>query len=233
MGSYDGAKRMPEKIAIIAALPREIAALVRGIKPDTALLERGVWLYRMEGAVVVAAGMGAERAAGAVEAALADGDVRMLISTGLAGGCMAGVVAGAVMEAGAVIDVLTGERFATATGDVTLASAGTIASVSEKARLTNIYGAAIVDMEAASVARLARAHGLGFRAIKGVSDAHDFELSALAKFAGERGTFRTGAFALQTALRPWEWGKAMELGRGSAKALAGLDAALRGVLAQR
>ena len=224
---------MNEKIAIVAALPREIAALVRGIKPDARMLERGVWLYRMECAVVVAAGMGAARAAVAVEAALADGDVRMLISTGLAGGCMAGVVAGAVMEAGAVIDVLTGERFATATGDVTLASAGTIASVSEKARLTNIYGAAIVDMEAASVARLARAHGLGFRAIKGVSDAHDFELSALAKFAGERGTFRTGAFALHTALRPWEWGKAMELGRGSAKALAGLDAALRGVLAQR
>ena len=225
---------MTEKIAIVAALPREIAALVRGIKPDTALLERGVWLYRMEGAVVVAAGMGAERASIAVEAALADGGGGMLISTGLAGGCMAGVVAGAVMEAGVVIDVSTGERFATAaTGDVTLASAGTIASVSEKARLANIYGAAIVDMEAASVARLARAHGLGFRAIKGVSDAHDFELSALAKFAGERGTFRTGAFALHTALRPWEWGKAMELGRGSAKALAGLDAALRGVLAQR
>lgn len=223
---------MPEKIAIVAALPREIAALVRGTKADAGLLGRGVWLHRVQGAVVVAAGMGAERAAVAVEAALAEGGVRMLISTGLAGGCMAGVVAGEVMEAGVVIDASTGERFETAAGGVTLASAGTIASVGEKARLANIYGAAIVDMEAASVARLARAQGLGFRAIKGVSDAHDFELSALAKFAGERGTFRTGAFALHTALRPWEWGKAMELGRGSAKALAGLEVALRDVIAR-
>ena len=224
---------MTEKIAIVAALPREIAALVRGIKPDARMLERGVWLYRMECAVVVAAGMGAARAAVAVEAALAEGGVGMLISTGLAGGCEAGVVAGAVMEAGVVIDALTGERFVTAVAtDVTLASAGTIASVSEKARLVNIYGAAIVDMEAASVARLARAHGLGFRAIKGVSDAHDFELSALAKFAGEQGSFRTGAFALYTALRPWEWGKAVKLGRGSAKALAGLEVALQDVIAE-
>jgi adenosylhomocysteine nucleosidase len=224
---------MQEKIAIVAALPREIAALVRGTKADAGMVGRGVWLYRVKGAVVVAAGMGAERAAVAVEAALAEGGVGMLISTGLAGGCAAGVVAGSVMEAGVVIDASTGERFETAAaGGVTLASAGTIASVGEKARLANIYGAAIVDMEAASVARLARAQGLGFRAIKGVSDAHDFELSALAKFAGERGTFRTGAFALHTALRPWEWGKAMELGRGSAKALAGLEVALRDVIAR-
>jgi adenosylhomocysteine nucleosidase len=178
--------------------------------------------------------MGAERATVAVEAALATGEVGMLISTGLAGGCAAGVVAGAVMEAGLVVDATTGERFVTATGgDVVLATTQTIASVGEKARLAGSYGAMLVDMEAASVARMARAKGLGFRAIKGVSDGHDFELSSLAKFAGERGSFRSGAFALHTALRPWEWGKAMELGRGSAKALAGLGEALRNVIAQK
>jgi adenosylhomocysteine nucleosidase len=89
-----------------------------------------------------------------------------------------------------------------------------------------------VDMEAATVGRLAMARGLGFRAIKGVSDGYDFELEALTQFEGERGSFRTGAFAAYTALRPWTWGKAIELGRGSAKALAGLEAALRGVLAE-
>jgi adenosylhomocysteine nucleosidase len=71
---------------------------------------------------------------------------------------------------------------------------------------------------------------VGFRAIKGVSDGYDFELSALAKFAGERGSFRTGAFAAYTAVRPWTWGKAITLGRGSAKALAALEVVLRGVL---
>jgi adenosylhomocysteine nucleosidase len=222
---------MPAHVAIIAALPREIAALVRGCKADAGLVRRGVWLYRMDGAVVVAAGMGAERAAVAVEAAMDAGDVGMLISTGLAGGCAPEVAAGMVLEAGVVVDVRTGERFVSdAKAGVTLASTETIASVQEKARLAESYGAVMVDMEAATVARLAQAKGLGFRAIKGVSDAYDFELSSLAKFAGERGSFRTGAFAVHTALRPWTWGKAMELGRGSAKALAGLDEVLKRIM---
>ena len=135
--------------------------------------------------------------------------------------------------AGVVVDVRKGERFVGGDGaGVTLATAGAIASVAEKARLAESLGAAIVDMEAATVARLAMARGVEFRAIKGVSDGYDFELSALAKFEGERGSFRTGSFAAYTAARPWTWGKAIELGRGSAKALAGLEVALRGVLAE-
>ena len=75
-GSYDGAMPVPARIAIIAALPREIAGLVRGTKADASLMKVGVWLYRVDGAVVVAAGMGAERAAVAVEAAVSAGEVR-------------------------------------------------------------------------------------------------------------------------------------------------------------
>jgi adenosylhomocysteine nucleosidase len=233
MNSYDGATPMSGKIAIVAALPREIAGLVRGTVADASLVGDGVWLYRVNGAVAVAAGMGAARVAVAVEAALAAGDVGMLISTGLAGGCSAGVEGGSVLEAGAVVDVATGERFVAGAGSgVTLATAGTIASVAEKGRLAERFGAGMVDMEAATVARAALTRGLGFRAIKGVSDAWDFELGALAKFEGERGSFRTGAFAAYTAVRPWTWGKAIALGRGSAKALAGLEAALRGVIAE-
>ena len=239
-GSYDGATRMPDTVAIIAALPREIAALVRGTIADAGLLRRGIHLYRIDGAVVVAAGMGAERARLAVETALATGDVGMLISAGLAGGCVAGAEAGSVIEANVVVDASTGERFSSAAGraekspakKVTLATTEAIANVREKARLAASYGATIVDMEAATVARLARAHGLAFRAIKGVSDAHDFELISLARFAGKRGSFRTGAFALHTGVRPWTWGKAIKLGRDSSRALAGLDVALREVLAR-
>ena len=218
------------KIAIIAALPREIAGLVRGMRADAALLKDGVWLYRMNGAVVVAAGMGAERVAVAVEAA---GDVETLISVGLAGGCRPGVAAGDVMEAGLVVDVATGERFVAGDGSgPTLATVGAIAGVAEKARLAETFGAVMVDMEAAAVARIAGAKGLGFRAIKGVSDGYDFELSALAKFEGERGSFRTGAFAAYIAVRPWTWGKVITLGRVSAKGLAGLEVVLRSVIAE-
>ncbi|MGA7156616.1 MAG: phosphorylase, partial [Acidobacteriaceae bacterium] len=176
--------------------------------------------------------MGAERAEVAVGAALAGGGVEMLVSTGLAGGCVPGVRAGEVMEAGWVVDAKTGERFAAGDGGgVTLVSAAAIVNVAEKSRLAREFGAVMVDMEAAAVARMALERGLGFRAIKGVSDAFDFELSGLAKFQGERGSFRTGAFAAYTAVRPWTWGKAMELGGGSGKALAGLEEKLRGVIA--
>jgi adenosylhomocysteine nucleosidase len=214
--------------AIVAALPREIAGLVRGLKPDAALRVDGVWLYRMPHAVVVAAGMGERRVTLGVQAALAQGDVAMLVSVGLAGACTAQLRPGSVAEAGVVIDARTGERYATASADgAVLVSTQAIASVREKARLASTYGAAIVDMEAATVARLAAAHGVPFRAIKAVSDAHDFEIDSLGRFADERGQFRTAAFALHTALRPGIWGKTMELGGNSSRALTALTETLR------
>ncbi len=232
MGSPMIGMRMNDRVAVVAALPREIAGLVRGVAPDAALRRRGIWLYQLPDGVVVAAGMGAGRAALAVEAAMAAGGVAMLISAGLAGACGADLTPGSVVEADMVVDTSTGERFGVS-GGVTLATTATIASVAEKARLQAAYGAQLVDMEAATVARLARAHGLAFRAIKGISDAYDFELEPLGRFAGRHGSFRTGAFALHVALRPWMWGKAMELGRGSGLALKGLEAALRAAMARQ
>jgi adenosylhomocysteine nucleosidase len=223
---------MSARIAIVAALPREIAGLIRGRVADATLLRHGVSLYRLDNTVVVVGGMGAERVTLAVEAALAEGGVGVLVSTGLAGACTAKVRAGDVVEASTVVDAKTGERFETASqvGESVLVTTERIAGVQEKARLASAYGAALVEMEAATVGRLARARGLGFRAIKGVSDAHDFELQALERFAGKNGSFRTGAFAVHTAMRPWNWGKAMELGRGSSQALAGLENTLRALL---
>ena len=86
--------------------------------------------------------------------------------------------------------------------------------MAEKARLARSFGASMVDMEAATVARLAQAKGLGFRAIKGVSDGYEFELSALAEFEGERGSFRTGAFAAYTAVRPGPGARRLSWGAG-------------------
>lgn len=211
---------MQTRYAIIAALPREVVALVGRLRADQTLVRRGIHLYRLGSAVVVAGGMGAERATLAVAAALEVAPDATLISAGLAGACRPDVRAGEVMEAGVVVDALTGERFA-ARNDASevLVTTRTIASVAEKARLAATYGAAMVDMEAAAVARLAQARGLDFRAIKGISDAHDFELQSLAKFSGKFGGFRTGAFALHIALHPREWGKAVTLGRCSQQAL--------------
>jgi adenosylhomocysteine nucleosidase len=221
-------------LAIIAALPREIAALVKGARPDRSLLVRGIHHYRLPGAVVVAAGMGASRATLAVESALLTGGVTMLVSAGLAGSCSPQIAAGAIVEATQILDTHTGERYTTMfpQGDTRLlATTSTIASVHEKARLLATYDAAMVDMEAAAIARLATAHGVWFRAIKAISDAHDFELASLGRFSTPHGHFRTGAFALHTALRPHRWRKTMHLGGNSNRALAALTSRLREVIA--
>ena len=217
------------KIAIIAALPREIAGLVRGTRPDPELRQRGIHLYRIEGAVVVAAGMGPARVTLSLEAALRIEGIELIISTGLAGACSPNIHTGEVIEAATVVDAKTGERFPCAGSGphLVLITTQTIAGIREKARLRESYNAALVDMEAATVARLALARAIRFRAIKGISDAHDFEMEAMSRFVDAHGHFRTAAFALHTALHPQTWSSAARLGRESNRALTKLWAELR------
>jgi adenosylhomocysteine nucleosidase len=211
--------------AIIAALPREVKGLVRGWRAQR--LAGNVCVYTKDSAVVACAGMGAARAALAVEAALAAGPVTALLSVGLAGACDPALQIGDVVRAGAVVDSRTGERFEKAEFRQVLVTANGIASVREKARLYASYQAAAVDMEAATVARLAQAHGLDFQAIKVISDAADFELADLGRFATEDGQFRETAFALHAALRPQLWSTLIQLAGNSGKALAALTGALQ------
>ena len=220
------------KVAIVAALPREIIGLVRGTRPDPTLRKKGVHLYRIDGAVIVAAGMGAKRVTHALEAALQEQGIGLVISTGLAGACSPEIAAGEVIEATIVIDTKTGERFPCVTSGLerVLVTSEAVAGVREKARLHKSYNAMLVDMEAATVARLALAQGLSFRAIKGISDAHDFEMESISQFADADGHFRTGAFAFHTALRPRNWNSAMRLGRDSNRALTKLWLELRSLI---
>jgi adenosylhomocysteine nucleosidase len=212
---------------IIAALPREVAKLTRGIKPETKLVERGIFAFRRASTVVVCAGMGSQRAVLAVRAALDCGVDELLVSAGLAGSCDPSIRVGTIVEASQIIDVRSGERFAGSEDSrAVLVTSPSIANVAEKLRLHQSYGASIVDMEAATVARLAHSNGLKFRAIKAVSDGYDFELEGLARFATPSGQFRTGAFALYTALHPQNWSSAMQLGKGSKQALNALTEAL-------
>jgi adenosylhomocysteine nucleosidase len=220
-----------ECVAVIAALPREIAGLVKGLTPDTELRRRGVWLYRRKEAVVVAAGMGAARAAIAVEAAMSAATVGTLMSVGIAGACDPKLRVGDLLLAGVVVDARTGERFEDSQYRQVLVTSGQIASVAEKRRLLESYSASAVDMEAAAVGRLARAHGLGFAAIKAISDEADFELPALGRFATSEGQFREAAFAAYAAVHPAMWGKVMALAGHSKRAIAALTLAVEDELA--
>jgi adenosylhomocysteine nucleosidase len=211
--------------AIIAALPHEVSALVKGW--ERRQLPGRVVVYTHGDAVVACAGMGAARAKLAVEAAMTVMPVTDLLSVGLAGACDPKLRAGEIVRAGVVIDEATGERFEDSQFRQVLVSMSAIASVEEKVRLRAECYADAVDMEAAAVATLARGRGLGFRAIKAISDEADFEVEGLSRFSTADGQFREGAFALHTALRPVLWRKVIALGRNSSKALGALTETLR------
>jgi adenosylhomocysteine nucleosidase len=105
-----------------------------------------------------------------------------------------------------------------------------IVNIDKKMRMRICFDASAVDMEAATVARLAQAAGVRFRAIKAISDEADFEIGELGEFVTEDGQFREKRFALYAALRPQKWSKVIALGRNSSKALAALTEVLRGEL---
>ncbi|WP_158790069.1 phosphorylase [Granulicella sp. L60] len=215
---------MRECPAIIAALPREVEHLVRGWQVQK--LPGRVTVYTNDFAVTVCAGMGAARASLAVQAALSVRQVTALVSVGLAGACDPGLRGGDIVRAGVVIDSQSGERFMDSRYKQVLVSAPVIASVQEKRRLYASYSASAVDMEAATVARMAEAHGLQFQAIKAISDDASFELEELGRFATHDGQFREAAFAMYSVARPRLWGKLVGLAGNSKAAVQALTAEL-------
>ncbi len=215
---------MKECPAIIAALPREVKHLVRGWQVHK--LPNKTIAFTNDFAVVACAGMGSARATLALQAAMALKPVTTVLSVGFAGACDPSLHVGDVVHAGVVIDSQSGERYSDSQFKQVLVSAPAIASIKEKLRLRESYGASAVDMEAATVARIAQAHGLTFHAIKAISDESSFELQELAHFATHDGQFREAAFAVYSVARPHLWPKLLHLARNSKGAVQSLTAEL-------
>jgi adenosylhomocysteine nucleosidase len=204
----------------IAALQREIAAVVDGWRADEKLASRHIHLYWNDDAIVACAGMGADRASLAVEAALALGPASELISVGWAGACDHDLKIGDVFRPGIVVDARTGERYFTSESDTAeesqiLITVAKPAGIIEKHRLRVTYSAGAVDMEAAAVARSARARELPFCAIKAISDEADFELPDMQQFSTSSGQFREAAFGFHVAVRPTLWPPVMAMAKSS------------------
>jgi len=107
---------------------------------------------------------------------------------------------------------------------VRLVSASEVAGPRSKTDLAQRFHALAVDMEAAGVARVAQECNVGFLCVKAISDEFDFPLPPLNRFVDGEGNFKTGSFAVWTALRPKHWPKVFELSRNSARALQALAA---------
>ena len=207
------------KVAIIAALEREVAGAIKHWRISKREYEgRRYKFYENQRAVLVCAGIGAEPARRACEAVIKLYQPPLVISVGLAGGLNAGAQVGSLFIPNRLVDAGDGSVLEMAEGQGTLVSWNSVANVEQKKKLADAYGASAVDMEAAAVARGAVARKADFIAVKAISDAYDFEFPQLECFIAPDGRFRSGALVTFAAIRPWLWRKLLYLKRNSERA---------------
>ncbi len=226
------------KIGIIAALPGELRPLVTGWypKPHTAAGVK-VWQrpYHADEVTAACAGMGAHAVSRALSAAEAGHRLDVVLSIGWAGALVAGRTVGQTFGVPEVIDARTGERFALAGGDKgeRLVTCTRVVDQAEKQRLGSTYGATLVDMETATIARLAQMRGIPVYCFKAVSDDASARLPDINPFINNAGALRTASLLAHVAVRPRFWRPMLQLGRGSAIAARALAATVEAFLAQR
>ncbi len=208
------------RTALIAAMPGELKAIVRGWKPSTAGKVK-LWSHRDENLWVAAcAGAGQDAATRAFAAIEQDAPVDLVFSLGWAGALTSDLAAGSAHNVAGVIDVRTGERFRcdAGAGSLWLATSPKVADETEKRRLASAYSASLVDMEGAAIARLAKMRGIPFYCLKGVSDPLSAKLPDFNRFIDANGQFHTAQFALSALLKPWYWPALVQMGENSKRA---------------
>ena len=228
-----GPTDMP-RIAIVAAMEREVAPLVRNWKVSS--IENSGRQYKVfeDGEVsLICAGIGAEAARRATEAIIQQTRASHILSAGFGGALDPSLRVGEIFEPRTVINSADGSRTDTGRGQGTLVSVGMVAGHEQKERLRDAYSATVVDMEAAAVAQGAELRGATFGALKAISDEAGFAMPPMEKFVGVDGSFASARFAFHVTVRPWLWRATIALARNSAKASQALCAAIEGYLRAR
>jgi adenosylhomocysteine nucleosidase len=209
------------KVAIVAALEREVSGLTRSWKRVEQRYDgrRFVFLER-DGVVVVCGGIGLDAARRAAEAVIALYHPMELHSVGFAGALDGELRVGDMIAPSVVIDARDGSRAFVPGADRqdSLVTYMAVAGVQQKKQLAHAFGARAVDMEAAAVAAAAGAHGIPFAATKVISDESNFEIPEMDRFIDAQGRFRTVNFAVFIAQRPWLWRRVAMLAGNSRKA---------------
>jgi adenosylhomocysteine nucleosidase len=225
------------KIAIVAAIQRELWPLVKSWR-STKLEHEGreFTFYESDYAIAVCSGMGAECGRRGAEAIVVKYSPELVISAGVAGALVPELHVGDTVFPASVIDARDGSRHETSIRDAVmgnsplartvLVSFPAVAGTAQKRQLAKSYGAHVVDMEGASVARAAQIHNLPFLAIKAISDDMNFELAEVNRFI-RNGQFETKLFVLFLIPRPWLWLRMIRLARNTQLASHNLCAWLR------
>jgi adenosylhomocysteine nucleosidase len=221
------------RVAIIAAMPGELKPFVRGW-PHSSRNNVRFWAQRdsEEEWIAACAGVGQEAATRAFAAIEDGGPVDLIFSVGWAGALAAELAPGTAHNVAGVIDVRTGERFHcdAGAGELWLATSPKVADVAEKQRLAAAYGASLVDMEAAAIARLAQMRGIPFYCVKGISDGYTDKLPDFNCFIAANGQFKLARFILFVLPRPWHWLALARMGENSRMAAQAIKKSLLEIL---
>jgi adenosylhomocysteine nucleosidase len=219
------------KVAIVAALEREVRPLVKHWRvAEKQYSGRSFRFFESGDVVVVCGGIGAEAARRAAEAVIVLYQPGIIYSAGYAGALDPAIGIGQVMRPARVIHVGDGSSASIAAGEGVLVTAASVASPAQKQKLRESFGAQAVDMEASAVARAAEARGIEFAAIKAISDEFEFEFPNTERFVDSQGRFLEARFALFAAMRPWLWGRLIELARNNRRASRALCRELQGII---
>jgi len=209
------------RTAIIAAFPGELKPLVHGW-PHSSRNGINFWVQRdaEDEWMAACAGAGQDAATRAFAAIEDGGPIDLVFSVGWAGALRGSVAPGAAYNIAGVVDIRTGERFNcdAEAGELWLVTSHRVCDEEEKRRLASTYGAGLVDMEAAGVARLAAMREIPFYCIKGVSDSLTAKLPDFNRFLSAEGHMQLGRLALFALIRPWYWPALIEMGENSRKA---------------
>jgi adenosylhomocysteine nucleosidase len=218
------------KVAIVAALEREMRPLVKGWRIEHhGHAGRMFEFYASADAVVVCGGMGPEAARRTTEAVIALFRPQLVVSAGFAGALDSRIDVGEIIRPARVVDARDGSVTETQ-GQGTLVSFASVADALQKSKLARAYNADAVDMESSAVARGAEARGVQFSAIKAISDVSGFRMPPMNDFIAPDGQFRSLRFLLFVTLRPWLWWSVVRLARNSSRAADALARALNGYL---
>ena len=212
------------RVGIIAAMPGELKPLVRGWQKLPVDRGAGVAMWQQQRGeddlIAVCAGMGAAAARRAFTAAEHAGSLDMVFSIGWAGALTADALPGQAYAPFEVIDAQTGERMHSIPGQYKhrLVTSTQVASEAEKRRLATTYEATLVDMEAATIARLAQMRDIPFYCVKAVSDDLTLHLPDINPFIDASGKLEMSRFLFHVAARPQYWWPLLRLGSNSAVA---------------
>ena len=225
------------RLAIVAAMEREVALLIRGWKVRE--IEHGGRRYRLfysgdpekggpenGDAVLICGGIGADAARRATEAVILEVRPARVLSVGFAGALDSTMKVADILQPRVVLNAADGARTETGSGQGTLVSYAAVADREQKQKLAKAYAAVAVDMESAAVAQGAQARDVEFGALKAISDTADFSMPPMERFISSNGRFRSARFAVHVALRPWLWRRTIVLARNSARASRTLCAAI-------